>query len=150
MSDAPTITGISDDDGQLAGVIVSYGQRTRQFSADQVMLALAQSDRRLMRAIEPRELVAYTSIKTIISRAEREFDVTYTALVGKSRQRDIVNARYAVMYAGHRAGHSLEDVGRALNRHHTTVLHGEIRATELAKIIPDYAEKLHNLTKPNP
>lgn len=45
-------------------------------------------------------------------------------IYGASRKRQIAMARQLVMFLAHRDGVSLSTIGRALNRDHTTVLHG--------------------------
>lgn len=43
---------------------------------------------------------------------------------GRGKKKKIAEARQLVMYLANRGGMSLSDIGRALNRDHTTVMHG--------------------------
>jgi chromosomal replication initiation ATPase DnaA len=58
-----------------------------------------------------------------------EAGVSAAAILGPRRDKHIAQARQAVMYLARLEGHSLSDIGRAMGRDHTTVLHG-IKAHE--------------------
>lgn len=55
--------------------------------------------------------------------AERS-GLTVAQITGGRKSSEIAKVRQCVMYATQRAGLSLPQIGRALNRDHTTVLHG--------------------------
>ena len=55
--------------------------------------------------------------------------VSVEALLGQSRVGEIAQARQALMHRAHAAGRGLSQIGRWLDRDHSTVLHG-VRAHE--------------------
>lgn len=63
-------------------------------------------------------------INVIIARIAEETGIQAERITGHERIRAVAHARQAVMLACHRAGHSKAAIGRALNRDHTTVMHG--------------------------
>lgn len=50
-------------------------------------------------------------------------------VMGNSRARPIARARQAIMHSLHLNGLSASEIGRILDRDHTTVIHGIRRAT---------------------
>jgi chromosomal replication initiation ATPase DnaA len=60
----------------------------------------------------------------LIERATAEWDVSWGEVIGSIKEQRIVLARQAVMFALHAAGFSSTQIGKALGREHTTVLHG--------------------------
>lgn len=78
-----------------------------------------------------------------MSTLDRAHNVTgYPAPVlrGPYRLPEICRARFAVMAAMRKRGLSLEQIGRVLHRHHTTVLTGLRRADEIAACDPRFIE----------
>lgn len=66
-----------------------------------------------------------TTITDCILAVSREFRIPLPRLLGERRAREIARPRQIAMWLAVRAtGSSLPQIGRALNRDHTTVLHG--------------------------
>jgi chromosomal replication initiation ATPase DnaA len=61
------------------------------------------------------EVVAYVEYLTGVSRGR---------ILSRSRDRNTARARQMVMWKARQKGYSLTAIGRALNRDHTSVLHG--------------------------
>lgn len=60
-------------------------------------------------------------VKEIALAVSAETAVPLSAIYGKSRLQDVVQARHLVMYIARREGMSLQAIGTALNRDHSTV-----------------------------
>ncbi|MES2987653.1 MAG: helix-turn-helix domain-containing protein [Pseudomonadota bacterium] len=70
-------------------------------------------------------------VRDIVRRVAYETGLTFAELIGACRSKRMARARFAVMWlASRHAGKSTTDIGRALCRDHTTVIHGLIRAKE--------------------
>lgn len=63
-------------------------------------------------------------IGQLIAEASRETGYTPQEIVGHSRKQPLARTRQWVMWKARQEGYSLEQIGRVLNRDHTTVLHG--------------------------
>ena len=63
-------------------------------------------------------------VREIALAVSAETSIPLSAIYGKGRKREIVEARWIVMFLADRDGMSLQDIGRALNMDHTTVMHG--------------------------
>ena len=59
-------------------------------------------------------------------------------LLGKSRMRRIAHARFLIWFIAHREGLTLQQIARAFDRDHTTILHG-IQREEAARIAEEAA-----------
>ena len=62
-----------------------------------------------------------------IERLAKDLGYTMDEIRGRSRLPDIVHARWAIMVDLHRVGFSSVNIGRMLNRDHSTVLHALTR-----------------------
>ncbi len=87
---------------------------------------LSDDDIKRCRMISDRQLGIVRQIAAQVSEAT---DVPYKAIMGVRRDARTVQARQLVMYIARRQGLSLTRIGMAMNRDHTTVMHG-IRAEE--------------------
>lgn len=81
--------------------------------------AIAAEAQALRVAILPREKVL--DIAAIVA---AQFDLTPAAILGASREREIVVARHITMHIAHRHGVTMADIGRALGMDHSSVMHG--------------------------
>jgi chromosomal replication initiation ATPase DnaA len=84
----------------------------------------------------------------LIQTACRVFGVTVDELLGPSRKRRIVYARFACAWAlrKHDPSRSFQAIGQALGgRDHATILNAIARAEELARDDQDYALQLAEL-----
>jgi chromosomal replication initiation ATPase DnaA len=68
--------------------------------------------------------VPRAELDTIIDLVARRHGLTIDLLRGQSRSAPLVRVRQFAMSEARDAGYSLPEIGRALNRDHTTVLHG--------------------------
>lgn len=65
--------------------------------------------------------------------AALEYDLTVPMLKGRTQERDLTKVRHGLMYAMHRKGYSVSEIGRFLDRDRTTVLYGIRRHKERMK-----------------
>ena len=65
----------------------------------------------------------------ILSAVSESSMITQGDIIGLSRQRSVAVVRFCFMYIAHESGFTLSEIGRFLNRHHSTVIHG-VRAFE--------------------
>jgi len=59
----------------------------------------------------------------IIEETCREFHVNRQELVEGGNHQSLVKVRMVVAYRAREAGYSLPQIGRAINRHHTSIIH---------------------------
>jgi chromosomal replication initiation ATPase DnaA len=59
--------------------------------------------------------------------------ISVACCLGKGRHRDVARRRWHVMAILHERGWSSAEIGRRLNRDHSTVLHGLARHREISK-----------------
>lgn len=61
----------------------------------------------------------------ILEAVAHEYDICPAEITSRTRRQPIAAARQLVMYLLRTTTpHTLEDIGRALDRHHATVIHG--------------------------
>lgn len=70
------------------------------------------------------------------------FEMPRHRLVGRNQQKAVCEPRYAVMHIAAKAGFGIAEIGRQLDMHHTTVLHGRERCKALAAQSEQFREKL--------
>lgn len=63
-------------------------------------------------------------IKQIALAVSAETAIPMSAIYGPRRRQDIVHARWLVMYLAYCEGMSYQVIGAAMNRDHTSVIHG--------------------------
>ena len=69
---------------------------------------------------EPRQILMEDIIGTVCEHS----DVTEKAVLGQSRQKDVVRARQLIIHLAKRlTNHSLTEIGNSVKRSHATVLH---------------------------
>lgn len=85
----------------------------------------------------------------IIRHAAALFGIGERAISGPGRTARLVEARHAVCYAAWKQGYATTEIGRALNRDHSTVCYGRDHAEQLATRRPYYAWMLKQLTERN-
>lgn len=99
-------------------------------------ISISFKDRREANTVEMTKLKSYICDK---------FDVTWEQVIGRSRMRDIVNARYSFIYiAFTQLNLNKSQIGDICHRDHTTVIHALIcveqmyyRSDPVAKMIDD-------------
>lgn len=74
------------------------------------------------------------SIKQIVRDVAAAYGEKAEDILGRDRKRKFVIPRQEVMRRAYEAGLSLPQIGRAMGRDHTTVLHGISRAKERRNI----------------
>lgn len=88
---------------------------------------VAQLARKLKALVQEDEspLLMPSRIKPVIRAVAKFYGVTVGDLVSFRRNEEIVRPRHVAMYLARQlTKHSLPRIGRALDRHHTSVLHG--------------------------
>ena len=81
----------------------------------------------------------------LIAECSRIFDVHHRDITGPSKFRFVTVPRFALYKAMRMRGLSFAQIGRFLNRDHTTVRHGITRAEYMARRDPNYADKVQHL-----
>jgi chromosomal replication initiation ATPase DnaA len=80
--------------------------------------------------INPKTIPQYDrELIKILSAVSESSMITQGDIIGLSRQRSVAVVRFCFMYIAHESGFTLSEIGRFLNRHHSTVIHG-VRAFE--------------------
>lgn len=97
---------------------------------------LAGNENLPRKAVRVREVLAHASDTTLIPMAD---------LVGKSRFREHCYARFAICMVANENGRSLSEIGRVLNRDHTTVLHAVRQGKELEARGGNFAALVRNV-----
>lgn len=100
---------------------------TRETKGDAMMMATTMTDRQraAVRAAERRLRAARRAELTRILRAvARAYNFTPAQLCSPARPAELAEARQVAMLLMREARATVEEVGRALERHHTTVTHG--------------------------
>jgi chromosomal replication initiation ATPase DnaA len=82
----------------------------------------------------PKELIIYA--------AAREFAFKPEYILGNARNIYVNRARFALYKAFRLRGASYPQIGSWTNRHHTTVMHGVLRAGEIMASEPVYAQRV--------
>lgn len=70
-------------------------------------------------------------IASMVVRSAQIFGMAVSDVTGNCRNTANTEARFAVIVAGHHLGFSWSEIGRALNRDHTTIMHGYKRGKAL-------------------
>lgn len=86
-------------------------------------------------------------VAEIARKASAISHVRLNELMGAGRTRDIARIRFAIYLAARRWGWSTPQIGRVLNRDHTTVLDGSLRAEAIAAEDPAYAAFIEELAQ---
>jgi len=68
--------------------------------------------------------------KKIIDTICNRYDITYEELTGNRRSAHLITAREQICFAMNRAGYNYSQIGRAINRHASTVIHTLNKETE--------------------
>ena len=80
--------------------------------------------------INPKTIPQYDrELIKILSAVSESSMITQGDIIGLSRQRSVAVVRFCFMYIAHESGFTLSEIGRFLNRHHSTIIHG-VRAFE--------------------
>ena len=129
---------LTDNVRQIEGVIKKIG-------------ALQAIDRHPLTSYEIKKIVgeltvsdvAPVTVDDIVAEASRYYGVEPSAIRGKSRARSIVTARNVVIYlASVIIGKSSQELGAALNRDHSTVLHSVRQVSDALSSDGDFAAEV--------
>lgn len=83
------------------------------------------------------------SVMLVLMATAAALDIPLRSLISTLRRQDLVRARHIAMWlARQRYGVSLPNIGRTINRDHTTVLHGIRRAQKLMTEDRDFQRDL--------
>lgn len=86
-----------------------------------------------------------TDFDTLLSRAALLFGYHEEDLLKRGRTPRLVAARQAVMWAARYEGYGAVEIGRWMQRDHSTVLYGAAQAAGRADSDPEYAQLLRQL-----
>lgn len=84
-------------------------------------------------------------IKTTIETAAEYFGVSPDDITGTDRTGPMCEKRFAVYLICRRAGYSFSVIGRHLNRDHTSVSSGCLRAIEMERVNPEFSNALSTI-----
>lgn len=84
------------------------------------------------------------SAKDIITKAGKAFGLTYADMIGKDRRAAFVHARAATSFALRARGMSYPQIGRCLNRDHSTIIN-YVTAHSSKLDSPDFAKLVESL-----
>lgn len=90
-----------------------------------------------------RQMVTVAPI--VFNHAEYVTGYSRHEICGSRGDRDLISARQAVMAELHRRGFSYSQIGRAMKRDHTTVIHGVRAIREKAAADPYVAEMMEDM-----
>ena len=86
------------------------------------------------------------TLEMVLRVAADFFEVTLAELIGRNRSAKIVLPRQVIMYViREEVGASLQQIGRALERDHTTVMHGIERVASEMDKDPHLAQSVSSL-----
>lgn len=126
-------------------------------NADDVAALLTNLDTRelyalavvLAAAVDPDKPLVRSAVSAITKRCARRaaqlFVLDVADVMGASRQRDVLDARAVTYYAAHLAGDNYSQIGRVMNRDHSTVMAGVSRVAttpRLRTVAEGIAERL--------
>ena len=109
------------------------GSRGREGIQDGHLPAEEKTGRRFTSRHEDlRDIAPTVSLREVIIAVCERFKITPQNLLGRGRHREFSKPRHMVCLLAHELTYqSLCDIGRAMDRDHTTILHG-VKATRLA------------------
>lgn len=87
------------------------------------------------------------SYKELIVRGSREFYVNPNLVVGPTKPRMIQPCRYAIYMAFHLRGNSMMQIGRWMNKDHSSVHYGLKKAKKWMEEDVEYANKVRRLAQ---
>jgi chromosomal replication initiator protein len=109
-------------------------------------LTLEMTERILRQGREPRDMSTMKRrlrVSDVIEATARCCQLSLSDLVGKSRNRDVVNARHLAIYiAREETDASLPEIGDALGRNHSTVLYSYNKIASQLEDDPELREKV--------
>lgn len=76
-------------------------------------------------------LMPETAMEPILAKVSESFGVPVRVMLGARRQREVVNARWAAIWLGRKAGLTLEQIGRVMRMDHTSVMHALKKVQDL-------------------
>lgn len=113
-------TRVTSNVRELEGVVNQIVARSR-FVSGRITLGMV---RNILRAL-PAQPTAGPSIRAIQREVAEAFGLTVSDLTARNNSRDIAHPRQIAMYLCKKLTKStLSEIGRAFNKHHTTVMHG--------------------------
>lgn len=133
------ITATQNEHGELLTLTITAGRRSRTYTAVELLEALAKAD------LPPTNVPSapYVALDELLQRTAEHFRMPMKVITGKSRAQAVAQARFALVYAARRCGHTTIAIGQILGgRDHTTVVYGEERAYCLARTHAWFAKRL--------
>lgn len=86
--------------------------------------------------------MARALVKDIITLAARIWGISRDDIIGPARNRRFVHPRHAVYLIAREHEHSFSQIGRVVNRDHTTIIHGERTCGVWMEHSPEYLEQV--------
>ena len=134
---------VTDSVRELEGVMVSLLAHATMLGQD-ITVELARSVIGNTVKVNPRQMTLETIAETVAEHYKLSTDLIY----GKSRKREISDARQLVMYlAKKEAQMSSTSIGAKLDRTHATVLHACIQIEQRMSIEKDFSREVADITQ---
>lgn len=87
-------------------------------------------------------------IRSLVMRAAEITGYPPATIVSPIRSGSVVLVRFAVIRTARRAGYSSPQIGKVINRDHSSIIHGEKRAEGLMQTCPSFATLCASLEEP--
>lgn len=114
---------VDEDDAEVVEEILTTLSRQQLYALAVVLAAHVDPEKPLVRS----DVAGAT--KRAAHRAAAFFQIELSALLGRSRYREVLNARAVTYYAAYLLGDTYSQIGRVLNRDHSSVMSGCARVS---------------------
>ncbi len=84
---------------------------------------------------------------SVLALISERLGVLPAAVLGRDRRAEIVYARHLAMWLLSHAGVAASEIGRQLNRDHSTVIHGRTKITKLMILDESVLDDVHAIAK---
>jgi len=85
------------------------------------------------------------TIDDVIAVVSKHFELSKHAIPGPGKSADLLLPRHIACFLGRQLGFSLHQIGRGVNRDHTTALYGANKVVGLAALDPELGELVQSL-----
>ena len=134
-------TRVNSNVRELEGVVNQIVARSR-FVSGRISLGMVKN---IVGAL-PAQPALGPSISVIQHEVAETFGLTVSDLIARNNSRDIAHPRQIAMYLCKKLTNStLSEIGRAFNKHHTTVMHGIAKIQRNMTIDQELTTQLNNL-----
>ncbi|HET7407353.1 MAG TPA: helix-turn-helix domain-containing protein [Mycobacteriales bacterium] len=125
---AALAVAVDEENPDDVAALLTGLDRQELYALTVVLAAAVDPDKPLLRA------TVAAATKKVARRAATAFDIDLDDVMGDSRRRDVLDARAVTYYAAHLAGDNYSQIGRVMNRDHSTVMTGCSRVAATARL----------------